>query len=701
MPTKYPKSIVHTEASHGWGGQELRILSESKWFLAKGTLVTIVADKRAPIFQEASRQGIPTHPARLRRKSLLDLWSLSRALQFLAPEIVVTHSSTDHWLAALSRLLFGLSYKIVRIRHVSAQVGRRIATAWLYNNGTDYVVTTSSEIKSNLTFDGFLPRNKVAAVPTGIDLEYFNPSNKYQSVRERLGIPKECRVLGNIATLRSWKGQSDLIKAFELLADSDIHLLIIGDGPARQSLKLLRQKSPLQNNIHMIGHSSDIRPFLKEIDLFVFPSYANEGVPQAVLQAMSFNLRIVASSLPGIREALGNYKLARLFEPRNIAAIAKEIGDILSDQRSHVGTSTEKFLDLDRISIHQMGESMRQVYVSDRKPTLSIHCRGDFNTPSTRIRVLQSTEVLEQHYYVRTLVNRRQASFREVLLQPDLMYLQKILPRVQFWIWRNLLRRSKVICDFDDSIWEPTHGRWDLFTRLRVSVRMFFLDMCVDRVTVPSEKLALSFKKASVVKIPIATYDPFPCHTRSTKDLDFDSQISIGWSGHPQSHFQIEAIYEYLRRAKKKFPNIKVFFLSGTPPKTDSFFEWIPFTEKAEREFYEMIDIGIVPIEDTTFSHGKSPVKIVQHFSYGRTVVTNGMGATREMCTNENSYIVRSFSELENVIQSCIENRDLYLSKCNQARKTFLESHDLKNISRELLLALQSAGENGSMSLRR
>ncbi len=99
-----PLSIVHTENSCGWGGQEIRILTEARGFLDRGHRVTLVAPAEAPIAQAGERAGIPVVRIDIRRKRLPALYSLRRFLAGRrgAIDVLNTHSSTDSWLGALA-----------------------------------------------------------------------------------------------------------------------------------------------------------------------------------------------------------------------------------------------------------------------------------------------------------------------------------------------------------------------------------------------------------------------------------------------------------------------------------------------------------------------------------------------------------------------------------------------------------------------
>ncbi len=90
--------IVHTEASLGWGGQEIRILTEARIFISKGYSVMLIANPESVIFKKAPAYGVPVMSAKLRTKRLSDWLSVYRMLKHNSPDIVCTHSSTDHWL---------------------------------------------------------------------------------------------------------------------------------------------------------------------------------------------------------------------------------------------------------------------------------------------------------------------------------------------------------------------------------------------------------------------------------------------------------------------------------------------------------------------------------------------------------------------------------------------------------------------------
>ncbi len=313
--------ILHTEASSGWGGQEIRILTESQIFARHQHEVIVAADEKSQIAKKAALYGIKAFSIHLKKKRWADFMALRTLIKQEKPDVINCHSSTDHWLSALARLTIKDRPAIVRTRHISTPIHRNKPTRWLYNKGAEAVMTTGIAIREQLIRDHFVDKNNVFSVPTGIDTNVFKPGNR-QKQRELLNLPKNHFIFGICATLRSWKGHSDLIKAFDLLNNSSVSLVIVGDGPQMDNYKKLISETHCPANIHLVGNQNDVLPYLQAMNCFVLPSYANEGVPQALLQAMAVGLPVISCPIGGIPEALEGYKQGTSVPIKNPEALA-------------------------------------------------------------------------------------------------------------------------------------------------------------------------------------------------------------------------------------------------------------------------------------------------------------------------------------------------------------------------------------------
>lgn len=321
--------ILHTEASLGWGGQEIRLLSEAASFARHGHAVRLVCDPTSDIAGAAPGFGIKTHLVPLRKKSFAALRAMRRVMRQWRPDVVVSHSSIDHWLAATARLGLRPRPAIVRTRHISAPVSRNRPTRWLYNRGCEHVMTTSEAMVAELTADGFLRHGHVSAVPTGIDIRHFKPGEG-DAVRRNLEFPDGAFVLGIVATLRSWKGHRFLLDALGELGKEGAYLLIVGDGPQEDNLKQQIDSLGIGGRVRLAGRQEDVVPYLRAMDVFVLPSTANEGVPQALLQAMACEVPVIASRIGGIPEVLDGLAAARMIPPKDTEALREAMAEAMA-----------------------------------------------------------------------------------------------------------------------------------------------------------------------------------------------------------------------------------------------------------------------------------------------------------------------------------------------------------------------------------
>ena len=142
--------IVHTEASNGWGGQEIRILTEAQGMRARGHRITLLASPTAQIFPAAKARGIPVEAMPFEKKSLRGLWAMRRWLKQNTCDVINTHSSTDSWLVALAQIGLNRQVPVVRTRHVSVKAANNWGTRWLYGKACSQVVTTGERLRVEL-----------------------------------------------------------------------------------------------------------------------------------------------------------------------------------------------------------------------------------------------------------------------------------------------------------------------------------------------------------------------------------------------------------------------------------------------------------------------------------------------------------------------------------------------------------------------
>jgi len=319
----------------GWGGQEIRTLTEAAGFIGRGHRVIVYAPARSRIVDEAPRFGVPTAALAIGRKRLRGVRAMSAVLSASPVDVVNAHSSTDAWLDALACAWLGRTRRkapvLVRTRHVSIPVPDDRATRWLYRHATSRVVTTGTALREQLIRDNGLDPARVDSVPTGIDATTFAPSSR-DAARDRLHLAPAAVLIGVIATLRSWKGHRFLVDAIPRLRHRDARLVIVGDGPQRAALEAQVEALGIGDRVTFAGQQADVAPWLASLDLFVLPSCANEGVPQALLQAMFCGVPCVTTDAGAIPEIARDGETARIVRREDAQDLASGIDAMLDDR---------------------------------------------------------------------------------------------------------------------------------------------------------------------------------------------------------------------------------------------------------------------------------------------------------------------------------------------------------------------------------
>ncbi|MEO5330015.1 MAG: glycosyltransferase [Magnetococcus sp. THC-1_WYH] len=331
-----PLRMVHTEASLGWGGQEIRILSESQEMIRRGHQVHLIAPHEARISAAAARYQVPLTCLPMGRKNGRGLLAIRSWLATHPVDVIITHSSTDSWLVGLACQTLLQSPPIVRLRHLSTPVATNLATRWLYTRASRHIVTTGEAIRERLIQVNGFPPQQITSIPTGIDLGRFTPGDR-RSARTQVQLPDDdAPIIGIVATLRSWKGHSYLLEAVRELHDDPSlqapRLVVVGDGPQEENLVRLAQELGLADRVHFAGYQTDPAPWLQAMDLFALPSYGHEGVPQALMQAMSCGVPVVSTPVGAIPEIITDQENGLLVPPKDHLALAGALKKVLQDR---------------------------------------------------------------------------------------------------------------------------------------------------------------------------------------------------------------------------------------------------------------------------------------------------------------------------------------------------------------------------------
>jgi glycosyltransferase involved in cell wall biosynthesis len=185
------------------------------------------------------------------------------------------------------------------------------------------------------------PRGQLplTTIPNGIDLDRFRPLQRTGWIHERLGIPRESRLIGMPAVLAPWKGQLAVLDAFAAIAPRfpQAHLVFVGgnvyDTPAERAFErdllaaITARRAGGPAHIHRLPFQPKVELVYPELDAVVHYSIRPEPFGRVVLEGMACGIPVIAADEGGPREILteGGW----LVEPRRPRALADALAIVL------------------------------------------------------------------------------------------------------------------------------------------------------------------------------------------------------------------------------------------------------------------------------------------------------------------------------------------------------------------------------------
>ena len=177
--------------------------------------------------------------------------------------------------------------------------------------------------------------------------------------------------------LRSWKGHLYLLEALQEMVRSGqpAYLLVVGEGPYRVVIEDKIRELNLSTWVRLAGFRDQVAPWFALMDVVVLASYANEGVPQSLLQAMAMAQAVVGTTVGGIPEVVIEGETGLLVPPRDAPALTRALRLLRDDEahRRELGRRGRELV-VERFSMEQMAAEVEAVYeaVSQRGAVRSV-----------------------------------------------------------------------------------------------------------------------------------------------------------------------------------------------------------------------------------------------------------------------------------------------------------------------------------------
>ncbi len=205
---------------------------------------------------------------------------------------------------------------------------------------TSCLVVVAERVREDAISEGVNPA-RIVTIANGVVLPRVDAGDILK-VKEELSLNGGDLILLSVGRLRYQKAHSVLLKAFPavLAQFPHIQMLIAGDGILRGELEQEALVLGISDRVKFLGIRHDIPALLSMADLFIFPSRF-EGMPNAVLEAMSHGLPVIATVVQGVDEIIRNGENGLLVSVEDPSALSSAILHLLNDpdERQRLGRS--------------------------------------------------------------------------------------------------------------------------------------------------------------------------------------------------------------------------------------------------------------------------------------------------------------------------------------------------------------------------
>lgn len=327
--------VVHAVPSLDVGGLERNVVNQIRLAPGLGQDVTVICLER-PGFLAPQAEALGARVVCLGKPPGVRLGLIRRVamvLRELGPHVVHTHDVGTLFYTGPAARRAGVPL-IVHTEHGRGdypRLRRRLLGRLAGRYARPFYCLTE-DMAAWVTSHRIVPPRKIRLIFNGIDTARFREPCDPGAIRRELGIPPGAPVVGTVGRLSEIKRQDVLIRAFARIRGGvpDAHLILVGDGPLRQSLGELAGRLGLDARVHFAGFRPHSAPYLRAMDVFALTS-RSEGMPQAALEAMVVGLPVVASRVGGLPELIDHGRTGFLVEPGDEPGLAEALLELLSD----------------------------------------------------------------------------------------------------------------------------------------------------------------------------------------------------------------------------------------------------------------------------------------------------------------------------------------------------------------------------------
>ncbi len=237
---------------------------------------------------------------------------------------------------------------------------KRAVCDWIFKTSmqcSDAIVYVSEAGKRTHEARFGLLKPKSHIVYNGISPQKLEQGAMHRTIRNT---PVNLTYVGRMNRV---KGLDTLLRAAALLKNEAI-LSMVGDGPERAVLEQLAQELALQDRVCFHGQQLDVEPYLRQANVFVYPSTCQEVFGISVVEAMAYGLPCIASKVGGIPEIIQDGTSGLLFPAGDAQALADKIDFLIEHPAQAQALAAEGQKTAQRFSILNTVRRLKEIFQS-------------------------------------------------------------------------------------------------------------------------------------------------------------------------------------------------------------------------------------------------------------------------------------------------------------------------------------------------
>jgi len=324
--------ILFANTIQMFGGGEVWMLRALQALQQRGHEVALLCRPGTEVGERARALGITVHAMPVRGDfGPLTIARAARLLRRHGYQIVLTNMDKElRFMGIAARLAGGC--RVVARRGIDYPLKNRLRYRFSYNLLASAVIANSAATRAALLRNApWLRPERVHVIYNGIDPRpYAAPGEG--NFRRSLGVEEGVALVGFVGQLDERKGVEWLLPAFAALHRlfPASRLVMVGEGPMRESIGAWSREHGLADAIILAGFSSRIEEVMRDIDLLVLPSLW-EGFGIVLIEAMAAGKPCVTTQVSSMPEIVIDGETGRVVPVRDSEALGAALIEVLSD----------------------------------------------------------------------------------------------------------------------------------------------------------------------------------------------------------------------------------------------------------------------------------------------------------------------------------------------------------------------------------